>query len=47
MTEETAGFIGDLDLARVDQEIIKKLFPEGYDEAVSGKRGALRTVSPV
>jgi hypothetical protein len=45
MTEEIAGFIGDLDLAKVDLEIIKKLFPEWYDEVASSKRGALRTVS--
>ena len=45
MTEDIAGFIGDLDLAKVDLEIIKKLFPEWYDEVASSKRGALRTVS--
>jgi hypothetical protein len=45
MTEETAGFIGDLDLAKVDLEIVKELFPEWYEEVASSKRGALRTVS--
>jgi len=47
MTEDIAGFIGDLDLAKVDLEVIKNLFPEWYDEVASSKRGALRTVSRV
>ena len=46
-TEEIAGFVGDLDLAKVDLEIIKKLFPDWYDEVALSKRGALRTVSRV
>jgi hypothetical protein len=45
MTEDIAGFVGDLDLAKVDLDTIKKLFPEWYDEVASSKRGALRTVS--
>jgi len=45
MTEDIAGFVGDLDLAKVDLGIIKKLSPERYDEVASSKRGALRTVS--
>jgi hypothetical protein len=45
MSEEIAGFVGDLDLAKVDLDIIKKLFPDWYDEVASSKRGALRTVS--
>ena len=45
MTEDIADFIGDFDLAKVDLEIIQKLFPEWYDEVASSKRGALRTVS--
>ena len=47
MTEDIPGFIGDLDLANVDLEIIKQLFPGFYDEVASSKRGALRTVSKV
>jgi hypothetical protein len=47
MTEDIAGFVGDLDLARVDLEIIKRIFPEWYDNVASSKRGALRTVSRV
>ena len=47
MTEDTPGFIGDLDLANVDLEIIQKLFPGFYDEVASSKRGALRAVSRV
>ena len=47
MTDDIAGFVGDLDLAKVDLEIIKKLFPESYDEVAASKRGALRTVSTV
>jgi hypothetical protein len=47
MTKDIAGFVGDLDLAKVDLEIIKKLFPESYDEVAASKRGALRTVSLV
>jgi len=47
MTEDIAGFIGDLDLAKVDLDVIEKLFPEWYDEVASSKRGALRTVSRV
>jgi serine/threonine protein kinase len=47
MTEDIAGFVGDLDLAKVDLEIIKKLFPESYAEVAASKRGALRTVSRV
>jgi hypothetical protein len=46
-TEDIAGFVGDVDLAKVNLEIIKKLFPEWYEEVVSSKRGALRTVSLV
>ena len=42
---EVDGFIGDLDLAKVDLEIIKLLFPEWYEKVASSKRGALRTVS--
>ncbi len=45
MTGDVAGFVGDLDLAKVDLEIIKKLYPEFYDEVAKSKRGALRTVS--
>jgi len=44
-TKEVAGFISDLDLAKVDLEVIKKLYPEWYDEVALSKRGALRTVS--
>ena len=47
MTDEIAGFVGDLDLAKVDLEVIKTLYPEWYDEVASSKRGALRTVSRV
>ncbi len=47
MTEGIAGFVGDLDLAKVDLDIIEKLFPESYDEVAKSKRGALRTVSKV
>ena len=47
MTEEIPGFVGDLDLAKVDLKIIKILFPDWYDEVESSKRGALRTVSLV
>jgi hypothetical protein len=46
MTKDIAGFVGDLDLAKVDLDTIKKLFPDWYDEVASSKRGALRTVSP-
>ena len=46
-TEGIAGFVSDLDLARVDLEFIKKLFPEYYHEVAKGKSGALRTVSKV
>ena len=45
MTDDIAGFVGDLDVAKVDLEIIKKLFPESCDEVAASKRGALRTVS--
>lgn len=41
------GFVGDLDLAKVDLEIVEKLFPGLYDEAAAGKMGAYRTVSKV
>ena len=44
MTGDIAGFIGDLDLAKVDLEIIKQLFPKWYDGVVLSKREALRTV---
>jgi len=47
MTEDVAGFVSDLDLAKVDLEIIKKLYPEWYDEVASSKWGALRMVSLV
>jgi hypothetical protein len=47
MTEDNAGFVGDLDLVKVDLDIIKKLFPESYDEVAASKRGAPRTVSRV
>jgi len=47
MTDEVAGFIGDLDLAKVDLEVVKELFPEWYDDVASSKRGALRTVSRI
>ncbi len=47
MAGDIAGFVGDLDLAKVDLEIIKKLYPESYDEVAKSKRGALRTVSEV
>ena len=47
MTEDIDGFIGDLDLAKVDLEKINELFPEWYDEVASSRRGALRTVSGV
>jgi len=43
--DEIAGFVGDLDLAKVDLAIIKELFPEWHDKVASSKRGALRTVS--
>jgi Fungal protein kinase len=43
-TEEVAGFIGDLDLAKVDLAVIKTLFPEWYEEVASSKRGALQMV---
>ena len=46
-TKDIPGFVGDLDLAKVYLEIIKKLFPDWYDEVASSKRGALRTVSKV
>ena len=46
-TKDIPGFVGDLDLAKVDLETIKKLFPGFYDEVASSKRGALRTVSKV
>jgi len=45
MPREIAGFVGDLDLAKVDLPTIEKLFPEWYDKVASSKRGALRTVS--
>ena len=45
MEDDLAGFVGDLDLAKVDLVIIKELFPEWYDEVALSKRGALRTVS--
>ena len=45
MTEDIVGFVGDLDLVKVDLELIKKLFPEYYDEVATSKSGALRTVS--
>jgi len=45
MEDDLAGFVGDLDLAKVDLVIIQKLFPEWYDEVASSKRGALRTAS--
>jgi len=38
MTEDIAGFIGDLDLAKVDLKIIKEYFPEWYGEVASSKR---------
>ena len=44
MTGDIAGFIGDLDLAKVDLEIIKQLFPKWYDGVALSKREALRTV---
>ena len=47
MTEDIAGFVGDLDLAKVDLETIKKLFPESYSEVAKSQRGALRTLSKV
>ena len=47
MTDEIAGFVGDLDLAKADLEVIKTLYPGWYDEVASSKRGALRTVSRV
>ena len=47
MTDEIAGFVGDLDMAKVDLQAIKTLYPEWYDEVASSKRGALRTVSLV
>jgi len=47
MTGDVAGFISDLDLAKLDLEIIKKLYSEWYDKVASSKRGALRTVSLV
>ena len=46
-TENIPGFVGDLDLAKVDLETIKKLFPGFYDEVAASKRGVLRTVSTV
>jgi len=45
MTGEIAGFVGDLDLAEVDLEVIEKLYPQWYDEVASSKRGPIRTVS--
>ena len=47
MTEDIPGFVGDLDLANVDLEIIQKLFPGFYDEVASSKTGTLRAVSKV
>ena len=47
MTEEVAGFIGDLDLAKVDLAVIEELFPQWHDKVASSKRGALRTVSRI
>ena len=44
---DVAGFVSDLDLAKVDLKIIKKLYPEWYEEVASSKRGALRTVSVI
>ena len=44
-TEEIPGFVGDLDLAKVDLNIIKTLSPDWYNEIESSKRGALRMVS--
>ena len=47
MTQDIPGFVGDLDLAKVELGTIKELFPEFYDEVAASKRGALRTVSKV
>ena len=46
-TKDIPGFVGDLDLAKVNLKIIKNLFPDWYDEVASSKKGALRTVSKV
>ena len=46
-TEGIPGFVGDLDPAKVDPEMIKASSPDWYDEVESSKRGALRTVSLV
>ena len=46
-TKDIPGFVGDLDLAKVELGTIKKLFPEFHDEVAASKRGALRTVSKV
>ena len=45
MTDEIAGFVGDLDLAQVDLDAVKTFYPEWHDKAASSKRGAFRTVS--
>ena len=37
-TEDITGFVGDRDPAKVDPEIIQKLFPEWYEEVASSKR---------
>ena len=47
MTGEIAGFVGDLDMAKVDLQSISTLHPEWHDEVASSKCGALRTVSLV
>ena len=44
-TEDIAGFIGDLELTKVDLGVVKKLFPEWYNEVASSKRGALPRMS--
>ena len=47
MTDEIAGFVGDLDLANVKLDTIKPLYPEWCDKVASSKRGPSRTVNLV
>ena len=42
MTEDIAGFIGDIERTKVDLGVIKTLFSEWYNER---KRGALPRMS--
>ena len=47
MTEDITGFVAGLNLAKLNLDVIKQLFPQWCDEVASSKRGALRTVSRV